>query len=168
MDQLLKRLQKDYANISFEISDNFCWSPSRRIIYYTDNSSVGENSSWALLHELAHAILDHNNYSSDIELLLKEVEAWEEAKKLAQRYGLNIDEDHIQDCLDTYRDWLHRRSKCPKCKINTTQDNHEQYKCFNCQTTWRVSSSRFCRPYRLTKRTQTKKSAGAKLKTTFT
>lgn len=148
MDQLLKRLKKDYSSIEFEKGDSFCWSPSRGIIYYSNSPSKDNNSCWALLHELAHAKLMHDNYSSDVELLLKEVEAWDEAKKIAKRYDLDIDENHVQDCLDTYRDWLHRRSKCPKCKINTTQQNHEQYKCFNCQDTWRVSPSRFCRPYR--------------------
>jgi hypothetical protein len=33
------------------------------------------------------------------------------------------------------------------------QDDHQHYRCFNCHTVWRVSTSRFCRAYRSTKTT---------------
>jgi predicted RNA-binding Zn-ribbon protein involved in translation (DUF1610 family) len=71
------------------------------------------------------------------------------------RYGLlhelahALNPDHIQDCLDTYRDWLHRRSRCPTCGMHVLQDKSNSYKCFNCGTSWQVSGRRFARPYRL-------------------
>jgi hypothetical protein len=58
-----------------------------------------------------------------------------------------IDEEHIQNCLDTYRDWLHKRSTCPRCDSHGLQTS-EQYKCYNCRAVWRVGNERFCRAYR--------------------
>lgn len=107
---------------------------------------------WSLLHETGHALLDHTSYKADFELLRLEVEAWERAKLLAADLDVAIDEDHIQDCLDTYRDWLFKRSICPQCNTKCLQQgDFVHYRCFNCHTVWRVSSSRFCRAYRSTK-----------------
>jgi hypothetical protein len=63
-------------------------------------------------------------------------------------YNLNQEDDHVQNCLDTYRDWLHRRSSCPQCGAHVLQRDVSTYQCFNCQTRWHVSSGRFVRPYR--------------------
>jgi hypothetical protein len=73
---------------------------------------------------------------------------WEKAKQLAESLNYTIDPDHIQDCLDTYRDWLYQRSTCPTCTNCSLQTNSRTYACFNCGTNWNVSSSRMCRPYR--------------------
>jgi hypothetical protein len=84
-----------------------------------------------------------------------EVAAWEYAKELAKRYGVSIDEDHVQDCLDSYRDWLYKRSICPACGTKSIQQDQElQYQCFNCRSMWGVAASRFCRPYRQFKTTK--------------
>jgi replication factor C subunit 3/5 len=64
------------------------------------------------------------------------------------KYDINIDDDHIQNCLDTYRNWLHLRSTCPECGIRTLQTDKYTYRCHNCHTIWKVTSERFCRPYR--------------------
>lgn len=166
MEKLLKDLSVDFPALKF-IRGNLCrWSPSDQTITYTQDDSE-EFAKWALLHELAHATLSHTTYSVDIELLLMEVAAWEKAKQLAENYGLSIDEGHIQDCLDTYRDWLDRRSTCPTCGNNSLQQGAEEYKCFNCQTLWRVSSSRFCRPYRQKNRSKKKTSPALSSQTTF-
>jgi hypothetical protein len=51
--------------------------------------------------------------------------------------------------LDTYRDWLYKRSICPTCTAKCLQQgDFVHYRCFNCHTTWRVTASRFCRAYR--------------------
>jgi hypothetical protein len=125
-----------------------------------------QQAQWALLHETGHALLEHQSYKGDFELLRLEVAAWERAREVAATIShdfspdstpdagmdVTIDEDHIQDCLDTYRDWLYKRSICPTCTTKCLQqDDFVHYRCFNCHTTWRVSSNRFCRAYRNTK-----------------
>jgi len=160
--QLIKQLIKVVPSINFVEGDSFCWSPENKTIIYSDKLLTSPSGQWALLHEVAHATLKHKNYSSDLGLLKLEVEAWDKAKVIASKFNIVIDEDHIQDCLDTYRDWLHRRSTCPTCQIICIQTNSTTYNCHNCGTSWIVSASRFCRPYRLTiknskeKRLQTK------------
>ncbi len=157
MEKLLKKLSVGFPDLKF-IRGNQCrWSPGDRTITYTTDTSE-DCASWALLHELAHATLNHTTYRMDIDLLLMEVAAWEKAKQLAKNYGFAIDDGHIQDCLDTYRDWLDQRSTCPTCGNNSLQQGSEEYQCFNCQTLWRVSSSRFCRPYRQKNRSKNKTS----------
>jgi len=144
---LLDRLRRDYPTLQFVEDKSFYWSPLTRQIFYAPNSSG--SGLRAILHETAHALLEHTNYSLDFELLQMEAAAWETAKRLALRYGVAVDEDEIQDCLDSYRDWLYKRSVCPTCgNKSSQQDDEPRYRCFNCHATWDVAPSRFCRPYR--------------------
>ncbi len=145
--ELIKSLVADYPEINFKASDKFYWSPKNKTVYF-GGEKTSEVASWSLLHELSHGLLNHQTYNSDFELLQLEVEAWEEAKRLATKYQIIVSEDHIQDCLDTYRDWLHRRSACPTCKSRGLQIDSKTYECSQCDSKWRVSSARFCRPYR--------------------
>jgi hypothetical protein len=135
--------------IKLEISESFFLSPKQKKINYNQSIIDTEIGMWSMLHEVAHAYLNHTSYSSDLSLLKLEAEAWDEAKKLADNLEIRIDESHIQDCLDTYRDWLHRRSTCPNCGVICIQSSPVEYSCHNCHTSWHVSASRFCRPYRL-------------------
>jgi ribosomal protein S27AE len=145
MAPLVKQIASDYPALSFLPGNAFSWSPQQQTVYYHNGH---EHFAWSLLHELGHALRQHQSYSSDIELVLLEAEAWEEASTIASRYDIVIDADHIQDCLDTYREWLHQRSTCPTCGSSSLQSTSESYQCFNCHTEWKVSASRFCRPYR--------------------
>ena len=142
----MDRVAADYPQFKFKAGSQEHWSPRTKTITYeavdTDELKFG------LLHELAHALLDHNSYKSDFELLKLESQAWHRAAEIGKKYDVKIDEDHIQNCLDTYRDWLHRRSKCPTCGMHVLQKNATTYKCFNCGETWQVSSGRFARSYR--------------------
>lgn len=153
MPRLLLTLQSDFPKLKFVNGPAFSWSPSSRTITYKTVRPT-KLANWSMLHELAHATLGHQHYQTDFELLLMEVEAWDKAKSLAESYGLAIDEDHIQDCIDTYRDWLYQRSACPTCTNTSLQHDSVTYKCFNCDTVWTVTASRFCRPYRLTAKQQ--------------
>lgn len=148
MIDLVEKLKHDFPDIKFEKGDNFYWSPKKQTVVYAGGSTQPEISTWTLLHELSHGILGHKNYASDFELMQLEVEAWQHAKKLAKNYDVKISPEHIQDCLDTYRDWLHRRATCPNCSTVSAQEDVKTYKCINCSTIWNVSASRFCRPYR--------------------
>ena len=147
MDALISRLRADYPRFSFTAGELASWSPHLQQITYRNDE--GDEAIWSLFHELGHALLDHNTYNSDLELLQKEAAAWEKAKSIGVGYKLEIHPDHIQDCLDTYRDWLHRRSTCPACNAHGLQTSQRLYQCPNCRNTWKVSSARFCRPYRL-------------------
>ncbi len=146
MDQLVTRLSVDFPALAFHEGTHHCWSPSDNTIMYEHDDNPA--SLIGVLHEVAHALLHHNDYSSDLELLRKELAAWDKAKALAGHYRVSINDDHVQNCLDTYRDWLHRRSKCPTCKSTGIQYTETTYGCINCDGRWRVTASRFCRPYR--------------------
>ena len=146
--QLLKSLTADYPDLQFVQSDKFYWSPQDKTVYYMASRKGDKTAEWALLHELSHGILGHTNYKTDIMLLRLEVAAWANAQEIAKNYNILIDDNHIQDCLDTYRDWLHARSKCPTCGDHGLQSSSGDYECINCAGLWHVSGQRFCRPYR--------------------
>ena len=151
MQQLIDKLQAEFPALRFTTGNQFCWSPETGEIFYKTDTS-GDQATWSLLHETGHALLEHKNYQGDFHLLRLEVEAWERARELAKNFSIVIDEDHIQDCLDTYRDWLYKRSICPTCTTKCLQqDDFQHYRCFNCHTVWKVSASRFCRAYRSVK-----------------
>ena len=146
-NNLVTKIADDYPQFKFKAGSQEHWSPKTKTITY-DPDDLSTNSCYGLLHELAHALLGHNSYKTDFELLKLESLAWQKAAQIGDKYGVKIDDDHIQNCLDTYRDWLHRRSKCPTCGIHVMQTEPSTYKCFNCQTSWQVSAGRFARSYR--------------------
>jgi len=141
------RLRKDYPQFSFRAGKQDHWSAKTNTITYNRKEPL-QQLKYGVLHELAHALLGHTAYQSDFELLKLESEAWELAAKLGRKYRINISGEHIQNCLDTYRDWLHARSMCPVCGMNTTQRDASTYHCFNCHSEWTVTTARFVRPYR--------------------
>lgn len=149
MLELVRCLTRDHPALNFVAGKSFYWCPESSQVFY-DSSRSGEPSAlWSLLHETSHALLGHAAYDTDIELLHLEVAAWHRAVQLAKTYTIVIENDYIQDCLDTYRDWLYRRSVCPGCGTQCLQnDTSSHYRCFNCHTRWHVSPSRFCRAYR--------------------
>lgn len=153
MEPIIVSLQQIFPELRFRADKQFFWSPESSEIVY-DQSAIGSEAEWSLLHETGHALLKHKNYNADIRLLGMEIEAWEKARSLAKHLGKTIDEEHIEDCLDTYRDWLNHRSICPSCGTQCLQQSGKlQYRCFNCHTIWKVSNNRFCRAYRATKNT---------------
>ena len=145
MEELVAKLRLDYPNLLFRPGIMNCWSPQRSEILYMNNS---EGSAAGVLHELAHAALNHQAFTSDLELLRKEIDAWEYAKELAVRYNVVVGEEYVQNCLDTYRDWIHKRSSCPRCASSGLQQSATVYTCINCLLKWQVTAERLCRPYR--------------------
>jgi hypothetical protein len=138
---LANKLQRDFPALTFLAGDEFRWSPHDNIIFYDQSS----DDCASLLHEVAHATLGHTGYTKDIELIEMERDAWERAAtQLATAYTTNIEDELIQDSLDTYRDWLHARSTCPHCKATGIQTQRDQYKCLACTTKWRVNEARMC------------------------
>lgn len=142
---ILPRIQIDFPHLRFEAGETFCWTPKQQLITYTSHQANADHGVWALLHEVAHADLEHSAYKGDFNLLQLEVMAWHHAHKLAKRYDLSIDKEHVQDCLDTYRDWLHKRASCPVCEVVSLQRSDGRYQCFNCRSSWKVPRSPLCR-----------------------
>lgn len=149
MEKLLKTLQQDFPQVQFAPGETFSWSSRKQTVHFPAEVSDPLTAVWSLLHEMGHALLDHHTYQSDFDLVKLEAAAWDKAAELGKKYGQLIDGEHIQDCLDTYRDWLHQRSRCPKCSNISLQRDMNTYCCYNCNAEWRVSRSKLCRPYRL-------------------
>lgn len=119
------------------------WSPSDDSITYPKSESI--DVAYGLIHEIAHAKLGHHTFQHDIELLKMERDAWNQASKIAQaKFSLKINADYIEDCLDSYRDWLYKRSLCPQCHLSGFQVNKHEYSCPHCQIDWKVPVSRLC------------------------
>ena len=137
----LKLIKNNYPQFNFVSSDDFVWSPNNKTIYYDakDNHFIE-----LLLHELSHAILGHSSYNRDIQLVAMERQAWEQATRLALDYKITIKESFIESTLDSYRDWIHDRSTCPKCNATGMQTEKNKYKCPNCDYGWRVNEARTC------------------------
>lgn len=149
---LVNQLSSDFPTISFILSDRFWWSPQNKSIFYNSFAISKPHGQWTLLHEVGHALSDHQHYGHDIELIEMEMQAWAKANQIASDYDIQINNNHIQNCLDTYRDWLHLRSTCPKCHSVGIQEDKKTYYCYNCHNSWIVSETRFCRPYRTLKK----------------
>jgi hypothetical protein len=138
---LVSKLKVDFPQFRFTAEKKFQWSPSEMTIYFEETSA----DAATLLHELAHAILDHRQYSRDIQLIKFEQAAWQYAQAtLSKRYAVAINQDDIDTSLDTYRDWLHARSQCPHCKATGLQIKSHLYSCLACTTKWRVNDARVC------------------------
>jgi len=152
MDTFVSTLQQRFPQISFRAADTFYWSPREQAVHYRTTENATD--TWSLLHETSHALLSHTDYGSDFELLSLEVAAWERAQSLAKELDVPaIDTEYIEDCLDTYRDWLHKRSACPDCGQTSLQTSERAYRCLNCAETWQVTQNRHCRHYRARQRT---------------
>jgi hypothetical protein len=149
MEAFIAKLRRDFPAFSFIEGEVAHWSPAGKEIYFRTDAS--QDSLWTVLHELGHAIEGHDAYRTDIDLLKKEVDAWTRARQIGSRYGVKINTEYIEECLDSYRDWVHKRSTCPHCHLQGVQQIEGTYACPNCSGIWRVGSDRFCRPYRLRK-----------------
>jgi len=123
--KLVARLKADYPNLRFCEGKKFAFRPPRTIFF-------AEGSKLELLHELGHARLEHNFYTTDPERLKMERAAWEEARELCIYYNVDYDEDFVEEALDSYRDWLHGRSCCPECGLTRYQTRDGKYHCPSC------------------------------------
>lgn len=138
---LLPKLIQDYPELSFATGNRYSWSPDAHTVFYDASDPQNVN---LLLHELAHGLLGHHDYSKDVELIAMETEAWDKALQLATLYEVNIANDTVQDTLDTYREWLHARSSCPTCEATGYQSGKYEYTCVACTHVWRVNEARLC------------------------
>ncbi len=134
-----RKIIKDFPQIQFNPGKFNMWSPSNDTVFYDTRRIKSNNGLLGLLHELGHALLDHRRYKYDIELINMEMDAWDEARRLAPKYGLKIDEAHIARCISSYDYWLSKRATCPDCANFSLQNGRHQYKCFACGMSWKVN-----------------------------
>jgi len=139
----LKTLRAHYPGIIFERGDTFRWSPRYNTVYFGPLET--ERDLITLLHETGHALARHTGYTQDIRLLKIEREAWDIARtQLVPLFGIKIDDETIEEALDSYRDWLHARSICPNCESTGVQQDETHYRCLACTTIWKVNDARTC------------------------
>ncbi len=145
----ISQIKHAYSQFRFAEHDIFHWSPKDNTVYYDPLELKEPTGMYQLFHEIGHALSDHRNYTSGVQLLKIEAEAWSAAKLIAKKYNLKIDSDRIERCLDSYRDWLHLRSTCPNCESVSLEIDTNSYHCFNCMQKWKVPSDQRSRHYRL-------------------
>lgn len=134
MQELIERLRGDYPNLRLREGERFCFRPPRTIIFVLRSDNVEQNSdALQLLHEVGHALLEHKNFATDPERLRMERAAWEKARELCEHYGVCYDEEFVEEELDTYRNWLHQRSRCPQCGLTRYQTVDGKYHCPSCE-----------------------------------
>lgn len=146
-ETLVQKVRRDYPEFRFKTGKKFAFRPPRTIMIVDLIQSEKEtrtgakksysaveqkNCSLRLLHELGHATLRHRDFLSDIERLKMERAAWEKAREFCEKYDVEYDEDFIEVELDSYRDWLHQRSKCPICGQTRYQGANGEYYCPFC------------------------------------
>lgn len=134
--KLVERLSADYPSFRFVSSATPHWNQAEHTIYYNADGAT-------TLHELGHALLGHQSYGQDIELIQMERAAWNKALCLAPKYGVRISTEDVEAALDSYRDWLYKRSLCPTCGQCGVQSHVDHcYTCPNCHSRWRASSGK--------------------------
>lgn len=145
---IIDQIISDFPDLVFKSADMFYWSARTRTVYYDPGVIEKPRGIWQLLHEIAHATLNHQRFDSSVALLRMETEAWTTAKELSKIYNVAIQQSHIERCIDTYRDWLYLRSSCPSCKAIATEYKPCTFRCFNCASRWSVSADQRSRCYR--------------------
>ena len=139
-NKLLDKLIAEFPGINFQPGHHFKWSPDTQTLFY--NLSL-KNAPVLLLHELSHVLLKHDDFQLDIELVQKEAVAWKYTQThLAPRYNVEISDDEVEDAMDSYRTWLHKRSLCPECHTSAFQTKTGTYKCLACRCQWRTNDAR--------------------------
>ncbi len=140
--RFIHQLIADYPEFRFRLN-------AKRFSYRQNTIFVGPPQPFfglQTLHELGHALKGHQDYITHVDRIKIEREAWETAKTVYQKY-LNQaktnpelakilpewDDDYVEDCLDTYRDWLHANSKCKKCGLTRYQTTDGRYHCPHCE-----------------------------------
>ncbi len=135
--ELVERLINDYPQMKFKVSKRFKYRPSRTIYYEMapEEMDLAEQKYYSLqiLHELGHALCGHRDFATDCERVKMECEAWNKAEELCMIYQVPYDEDFVETQLDSYRDWLHQRSRCAACGLTRYQTEDGVYHCPYCE-----------------------------------
>ncbi|MBR3263761.1 hypothetical protein IKF94_00780 [Candidatus Saccharibacteria bacterium] len=125
----LEKIRGDYPKVRFVLGDRFSFRPPKTVVF-CDNPD--DTAPLLLLHELGHFLTGCFDFTTEVERLKIEVMAWEKARELAPLYGVFIDEDLIESELDSYRDFLHQKSRCPSCGLTRFQTPDKIWYCPKC------------------------------------
>lgn len=125
----VSHLKADFPEFNFRNGRKFAFRPPKTIIIGPEEPS----DKLLLLHELGHALLSHRNFETDAKRLKMELAAWNKARELADFYGVFFDEELMESELDTYRNWLDTRSRCPTCGLTCFQSPDGKYHCPKCE-----------------------------------
>ncbi len=135
----MRKLQKLLDKHNCQPGRVFSFNARTQTITYVPEELKNKDGRLALLHEIAHMKLGHFTYKYDVELLDLEQEAWDETRSLAQENGIEIDEDHIKECLLSYDNWVTKRASCPTCGAYSLQRSDNVFGCFVCDCYWEVN-----------------------------
>lgn len=122
----LAKIKSDFPSLKFIDGKRFTFRPPRTIVVEPDGEAL------LLLHEIGHALIGEYDFKTEVGRLKIEVVAWEKARELADSYKIAIDEDLIEGELDTYRDFLHQKSRCPDCGLTRFQTPDGTFYCPKC------------------------------------
>ena len=122
----LEKVRDDFPSLRFVEGKRFSFRPPKTIIVESDGEPL------LLLHEIGHALCGRYDFKTEVGRLKIEVMAWEKAKELAPLYGVFVDEELIESELDTYRDFLHQKSRCPSCGLTRFQTPDGIFHCPRC------------------------------------
>ena len=125
----LAKIKSDFSDYRFVSGAKFAFRPPKTIVI----GPAEENDSMLLLHELGHALSCHRDFDTSARRIKMEREAWEKAKELAPQYGIEFNEELVESELDTYREWLHQKSRCPKCGLTRFQTPNGVFHCPRCE-----------------------------------
>lgn len=126
----LAKIKTDFPSLNFVSGKKFAFKPPRTVVFSSLDES--EDSVLLLLHEIGHYLTGRYDFKTEIERLKIEVLAWEKARELCAKYNVEINEGLIQNELDTYRDWLHQKSRCPSCGLTRFQTSDGKFHCPRC------------------------------------
>ena len=134
MRELLARLRADYPGLRFREGRKFAFRPPRTVTYERfDVEADNVYQKMQMLHEMGHALLKHQRWTTDVERVKMESAAWAKAAELAERYGVEYEAEFAETELDSYRNWLHQRSVCGRCGLTRYQTPDGEYHCPQCE-----------------------------------
>ena len=125
----LARIKSDFPEFKFIDGARFSFRPPRTIVVGPEENS----DSLLLLHELGHALCGHRDFDTGVRRVKMEREAWDKARELAEIYGVLINDNAVECELDTYREWLHKKSRCPRCGLTRFQTPDGEFHCPRCE-----------------------------------
>ena len=133
--EFIQELQQLFPNINFIPGERFTFRPPNTVIF----EEPTEYFELQTLHEVGHSLCGRYDWKTHVERLRIESEAWQAGKKLylshpewQEKYHFEFDEEIVEALLDSYRDWLHTKSKCKKCGLTRLQTSNGKYYCPGC------------------------------------
>lgn len=130
----LEKIKSSYPDFSFREGRKFLFRPQKSIFYLPENT----NFPLLLLHETSHALLKHFSFSTPLERLQIERDAWEKTRLLCKYFSIPFDSDFAESELDSYRNWTHKKTLCKTCGTTCLSVNSESLFCPLCQKTFSI------------------------------